>query len=61
MKVVIVVGEALLLLLLITGCSGGNASIPPCNAIIWLFGAADLALDCPATNAIRLLERNPSK
>jgi hypothetical protein len=40
---------------LLTGCS---ASVPPCNAIIWLFGAADLTLDCPAATAIPLLQRH---
>jgi len=40
---------------LLTGCS---ASVPPCNAIIWLFGAADLTLDCPAISAIPLLQRH---
>jgi len=46
-------------LLLLMGCSGGTASIPPCNAWIFLFGAADLTLDCPARTAVPLLQRNP--
>lgn len=52
-----------LLVSCISGCSGGGgaASVPPCNAWIFLFGAADLTLDCPAANAIPLLERNVAK
>jgi hypothetical protein len=42
---------------LVSGCGGSSSGIPPCNAWIFLFGAADLTLDCPATNAIRLFER----
>jgi hypothetical protein len=41
----------------LAGCSSGTSGIPPCNAWIFLFGAADLTLDCPATNAIKLFER----
>lgn len=44
-----------------TACDGGTASIPPCNAWIFLWGAADLHLDCPATGAIPLLQRTPAK
>jgi hypothetical protein len=53
-------GPVLLALALsVTGCGGTNSSaIPPCNAWIFLFGAADLTLDCPATNAIKLFERS---
>ena len=48
----------LLPLLLLTSCGGsGSAGIPPCNAIIWMFGSADLTFDCPAVKAIPLLER----
>ena len=43
-------------LILLAGCS---ASVPPCNAYIILFGAADLTLDCPAHGAIPLLVRKP--
>jgi hypothetical protein len=50
----------LLPLLLLTSCGGsGSAGIPPCNAIIWMFGSADLTFDCPAVKAIPLLERRP--
>lgn len=42
----------------VAGCGGSSSSgIPPCNAWIFLFGAADLTLDCPATNALKLFER----
>jgi hypothetical protein len=41
----------------VVGCGAGSSGIPPCNAWIFLFGAADLTLDCPATNAIKLIER----
>lgn len=53
-------GRAILAVLtLLGGCGGRVASVPPCNAIILLFGAADLMLDCPNAGAIRLLERQP--
>jgi hypothetical protein len=46
--------------LVLSGCGRGtSAGIPPCNAILFLFGAMDVTLDCPATNAIRVLERQP--
>jgi hypothetical protein len=52
-------GSMLLLaaLCFVTGCGANSSAIPPCNAWIFLFGAADLTLDCPATNAIKLFER----
>jgi len=46
-------------LLLLMGCSSGSAGIPPCNAMIWVFGTADFSFDCPATTVLKLLERNP--
>jgi hypothetical protein len=47
----------LLVLCSVAGCGANSSGIPPCNAWIFLFGAADLTLDCPATNAIKLFER----
>jgi len=45
--------------LLVTACGGGDrvTSIPPCNAWIFLWGNADLRLDCPARDAIPLIKR----
>ena len=43
----------------LTGCNGGTASVPPCNALVILYGAADVTLDCPAKTAIPILTRNP--
>lgn len=51
----------LVIALTLGSCSGGTASIPPCNALIYLWGNADLRLDCPATEAIPLWERKPVK
>ncbi len=45
-------------LLLLAGCSGGAANgIPPCNAYIILFGAADLVLDCPARSVAPVIQK----
>jgi hypothetical protein len=41
----------------LAGCGGRIVGVPPCNALIVLFGAADLHLDCPNVGAIKLLER----
>ena len=47
--------------LLLTACSSGTASVPPCNAMLFLFGTMDVTLDCPAHNALPLLQRgNPN-
>ena len=46
-------------LLLLASCGSGTASVPPCNAILFLFGTMDVTLDCPAHNALPLLQRNP--
>ena len=43
----------------LSGCGGRSASVPPCNAILFLFGTMDVTLDCPATGAIRILEKQP--
>ena len=49
----------LLPLLWLASCGSGTASIPPCNAVLFLFGTMDVTLDCPAHNALPLLQRNP--
>ena len=52
---------AVLLLVSLASCAGSQGgtvgSIPPCNAWIFLWGAADLKLDCPARSAIPVLEK----
>lgn len=52
---------ALTLAALAGACNGGGgtASIPPCNAWLMLWGAADITLDCPAHSAIPILTKNP--
>src|SRR5579862_2192610 len=52
-------GAVILAALALVSCGGRSASVPPCNALILLFGAADLVLDCPNSGAIKLLERQP--
>lgn len=52
-------GAVLLLVSLASCASTGDRSlgIPPCNAWIFLWGAADLKLDCQTREAIPVLER----
>jgi hypothetical protein len=49
---------------MLAGCGGteNSAGVAPCNAAILIFvsGTADLALDCPATGALKLIERRRS-
>ena len=58
----------LLLLVSLASCVGSGDSrlgIPPCNAWIFLAGAADLKLDCPARATVPVLkeavEQAPAK
>ncbi len=53
------VAITLALVALVAACDGGTASIPPCNAWVFLWGAADLTLDCPAKTAIPILSSHP--
>jgi len=53
----------LLVLVSLASCGGGDRTVgmPPCNAWIFLWGNADLRLDCPASSAIPVLERTAPK
>jgi len=45
---------------LLTNCgSNTERGIPPCNAWIFLFGNADLHLDCPSEKAIQTFKNVP--